>query len=80
MELLSLKLTEENEHYYYFIIKVKYGFFKKKIESFECYRRSDLSQSRFISNGESIYRKFSGLDDSINAILMKEFKNYLKGV
>lgn len=78
MELIQLKVTEENRLYYYFTITIEntnwWG--KKTTQNYNLYKQKTKTQSRFISSGDTVFRKWLDLDDSINAILSKENKFY----
>lgn len=80
MELLELIVTETTSSHILFKISVEESNFwgVKKIKEYNCQRPLKCIQSKFISNGESIYLKWLYLDNSINTILSTNEKYYIK--
>lgn len=78
MKLIELKLTDESIKYYYFTIKieVKTIFGKTKVLEYDCFKEKKSFFSTFIKDGICVFFKYRHLDESINAILNKESKNY----
>lgn len=80
MELIELIFKEETEtHYLFKIIVSKKGLFGgETILDFDCAKEKGSPQSYLISNGRRLFMFMLGIDDSINAILSSENKNYKK--